>query len=56
LNADENHLDFVISNLLSNAIKFSIPSSGIEIDFKRTENGHIVVVVKDAGKWMAILN
>ncbi|WP_406823968.1 ATP-binding protein [Pedobacter sp. KACC 23697] len=56
MNADEDHLDFVISNLLSNAIKFSIPSSSIAVDFKRTENGHIVIVVKDAGKWMAILN
>lgn len=53
LYADEDHLDFVIRNLLSNAIKFSFPSGSIEIDFKRAENGHIVIVVKDAGIGMS---
>jgi len=48
VNADPNHIDFIIRNLLSNAIKFSHENSEIDISVKE-EDKQIIIAILDHG-------
>jgi len=49
IRADETRLKQVVYNLLSNAIRFTKPGGKIELGGKRTEDGGVMIWVKDDG-------
>lgn len=52
VNADKNHLNFIIGNLLSNAIKFTPNNGIISVNAHENELGELAISVNDTGVGM----